>query len=55
VIYQAQSLAQLRVLDGQRAPAFVTLHLAGCADDGAGRCPLKAVIPSLEKAAALAR
>ncbi len=56
VIYQAQSLAQLRALDEQRAaPAFVTLHLAGCADDRAGRCPLKAVIPSLERAAALAR
>jgi 4-phytase/acid phosphatase len=56
VIYQAQSLAQLRALDGQRAaPAFVTLHLVGCADDDAGRCPLKAVIPTLEKAAAFAR
>ena len=56
VIYQAQSLAQLRALDAQRAvPALVMLHLGGCSDDGAGRCPLKAVIPLLEKAAALAR
>lgn len=56
VIYQAQSLAQLRALDRQRAvPAFVTLHLAGCPDDGAGRCSLEAMIPALQKAAALAR
>ena len=58
VIYQAQSLAQLRALqmNGQRAiPTSVTLHPAGCPDDDAGRCPLEAMIPSLQKAAALAR
>ena len=57
VIYQAQSLTQLRALqDGQQAaPAIMVLHPAGCLENNHGRCSLEAVIPSLQKAAALAR
>ena len=53
LLYQAQSLEQLRGLDGKAPPATLALVPAGCEVDKP--CPLDVVVTALERAAAHAR
>lgn len=53
LLYQAQSLEQLRGLDGKAPPATLALVPAGCEVDKP--CPLDVVMTALERAAAHAR